>query len=157
VYVSPLTDHPESVFAPGVVLRAAAEEGEAPDPDFPPLHVEEVRPFRAGYLVRFAGVFDRNDSEPLLGRYLVLPIEALADLEEGELFYHQLLGMRVRTLDGTEVGEIEEVYELEPAPMLEVRAPGRTLLIPMTERVVREVNAAEGWMVIDPPEGLLDL
>jgi 16S rRNA processing protein RimM len=157
VYVSPLTDHPESVFAPGVVLRAAAEEGESPDPDFPPLRVESVRPFRTGYLIRFGGVLSRNDAEHLLRRYLVLPVEQLEELAEGELFYHQLLGMRVRTLDGTEVGEVQEVFDLEPAPMLELRARGRTLLIPMTERIVREVNAEEGWMVIDPPEGLLDL
>jgi 16S rRNA processing protein RimM len=157
VYVSPLTDHPESVFAPGVVLRAAAEVGEAPDPDFPPLRVESVRPFRAGYLVHFGGVLSRNDAERLLKRYLVLPVEELQELAEGELFHHQLVGMRVRTIRGEAVGEVQEVYDVEPAPLLEVRAEGRTLLIPMTERIVREVNAEEGWMVIDPPEGLLDL
>ena len=65
--------------------------------------------------------------------------------------------MVVRTTDGSELGRVEEVYELEPAVMLEVRAEAKTLLIPMTERIVREVNAEEGWMVIEPPEGLLDL
>jgi 16S rRNA processing protein RimM len=157
VFVTPLTDHPESVFAPGVVLRAAAEEGETPDPDFPPLRVETVRPFQSGYLVRFGGVLDRSDAENLVRRYLVLPIEELAELDEGELFYHQLLGMRVRTVEGSELGEVQEVYDLEPAPLLEVRAHGRTLLIPLTERIIREVDAETRCIVIDPPEGLLDL
>jgi len=157
VYVSPLTDHPESAFAPGVVLRAAAEEGQAPDPDFPPLRVESARPFRRGYLISFGGVLNRSDAEGLLKRYLVLPIGELEELAQGELFFHQLIGMRVRTVEGSEVGEVQEVYDLAPAPMLELRAGERTLLIPLTERIVREVNAEEGWMVIDPPEGLLDL
>ena len=157
VYVQPLTDHPESVFAPGVVLRAAADEGESPDPDGAPLRIDGVRPFRAGYLVTFGGVDTRNDAELLRDRYLVMPIDELAELEEGELFLHQLVGMRVRTVDGRDVGEVQEVYELEPARMLEVRGAGRTVLIPLTEEIVREVNVTEGWMVIDPPDGLLDL
>jgi 16S rRNA processing protein RimM len=157
VYVSPLTDHPESVFAPGVILRVAADNGQAPDPDFPPLPVESVRAMRDGLLVVFGGVNDRDEADRLRRRYLVLPIAELPALEEGELFSHQLIGMRVRTLDGEEIGEVQEVYELQPAHMLEVRRPGGVVLIPLTERIVREVNAEEGWMVIDPPEGLLDL
>lgn len=157
VYVRPLTDHPERHFAPGVVLRAAGDEGESPDPDFPPLEVEAVRPFQDGLLVHFAGVLDRNDAERIKGRYLVAPIESIAALEEGELFVHQLLGMRVETAAGREVGEVQEVYDLEPAQMLEVRGPGGTVLIPYTERIVREVDAEGGRIVIDPPEGLLDL
>jgi 16S rRNA processing protein RimM len=157
VYVSPLTDHPESVFAPGVVLRVAADEGEQPDPAVAPLRIESVRPFRDGVLVAFDTVPDRSAAERLRQRYLVAPLEALPVLDTGELFYHQLLGMRVRTVDGREVGRVEEVYELQPAHMLEVRGAGGTVLIPLTDRIVREVNAEEGWMVIDPPQGLLDL
>jgi 16S rRNA processing protein RimM len=157
VYVSPLTDHPESVFAPGVVLRVAAEEGEKPDPALAPLRIESVRPFRDGVLVAFDTVPDRSAAERLHHRYLVAPVTELAALADDELFYHQLLGMRVRTVEGREVGEVQEVYELQPAHMLEVRGAERTVLIPLTDRIVREVNAEEGWMVIDPPEGLLDL
>jgi 16S rRNA processing protein RimM len=105
VYVSPLTDHPESVFAPGVVLRVAADEGEKPDPKQPPLRIDAVRPFRDGLLVTFDAVPDRNAAERLHQRYLVAPLSDLAELADDELFYHQLLGMRVRTVDGTEIGQ----------------------------------------------------
>jgi 16S rRNA processing protein RimM len=157
VYVKPLTDHPESVFALGVVLRMAGDEGEAPDPDLPPLRVEATRPFQGGLLVHFGGVTTRDAAERLRGRYLVAPFETLAQLEEGELFFHQLLGLRVRTVEGREIGRVEEVYELDPADLLEVRGPEGTLLIPFSERIVREVDVDAGWVVIDPPEGLLDL
>jgi 16S rRNA processing protein RimM len=157
VYVRLLTDHPESVFALGVVLRTAGEEGEAPDPDFPPLRIESTRPFQGGVLVHFAGITTRAEAERLQGRYLVSPIETLPALEEGELFFHQLIGMRVRTLEGREIGVVEEVYELEPADLLEVRGPEGTFLIPFSERIVREVDVEGGGVVIDPPEGLLEL
>jgi 16S rRNA processing protein RimM len=158
VYILPLTDHPEGVFAPGVVLRAAPEGGAVPDPELPSFPVESARPFRGGWLVRFAGVLDRDDAERLRARDLVLPFEALPALGEGEFFVHDLVGMEVRTVEGVEVGSVEEVYEAEPALLLEVRRPGAgTLLIPLSERIVRDVDAASRRIVIDPPEGLLDL
>jgi 16S rRNA processing protein RimM len=157
VVIQSLTDHPEDVFVPGVVLRVAADAGEGPDPSLPPLRVESVRPFQSGYLVRFVGVADRDEADRLRARTLVMPIEELAGLEEGEVFLHQLIGLAVRTADGRELGRVEEVYELQPAPLLEVRGSERTVLIPMTEPIVREIDVQRGTMIVDPPDGLLDL
>ena len=155
--VWPLTDHPEGVYAPGVALLLAAGEEPLPDPTSPPLRVDSARPFRKGYLVKFHGVESRDDAQRLQGRYLVQAVEDLPELEEGEIFYHELLGMRVFTPDGREVGQVEEVYELRPAHMLEVRGARGTVLIPFTEAIVREVDAEARRMVVDPPVGLLDL
>ena len=78
-------------------------------------------------------------------------------MAEGEVFYHQLLGMEVVTKDDEFVGEIREVYELRPAHLLEVHGPRGEIMIPFLSHVVVEVDTEKGRMVIDPPEGLLDL
>lgn len=157
MFAWPLTDYPESVYAPGVDLFLGDAEGREPDPEFAPLRIEAVRPFRNGYLICVEGVHDRNEAEALRGRYLLRPIESLAPLQEGEVFYHQLLGMEVVTKDGKRLGEIVEVYELRPAHMLEVRGPEGDFMIPYLSHIVVEVDAEARRMVIDPPEGLLDL
>jgi 16S rRNA processing protein RimM len=157
VLIRSLTDHPEGVFVPGVFLRVGAASGAGPDPDIAPLRVDGVRVFRGGYLVRFAGVKDRDQAERLRERTLVMPVAELAELQEGEVFLHQLIGLGVRTVDGRELGVVEEVYELLPAHLLEVRGPERTFLIPMTEQIVREIDVEAGRMIVDPPEGLLEL
>jgi 16S rRNA processing protein RimM len=157
IFVWPLTDHPEGIYAPGVVVRMGPEEADEPDPDMPPLRIESARPFRRGYLVHFGGVTDRFQAEALRGRYLFEDINALEPLEEGEVFYHQLLGMEVYTTSGERVGEIKEVYELRPADLLEVRREKDTLMIPFLDHIVVNVDAEAGRMTIDPPEGLLDL
>ncbi len=157
IFVWPLTDHPESVFAPGVSLFQADEQGREPDPALGTLHILDVRPFRNGYLVTFRDVRDRNQAEAFRGKYLMLPIESLAPLEEGQVFYHQLLGMQVETKLGVSLGKITEVYELRPATMLEVRGPEGEVLIPYLSHIVVQVDAEARRMVIDPPEGLLDL
>jgi 16S rRNA processing protein RimM len=66
--------------------------------------------------------------------------------------------MRVMTVDGTDVGQVREVYETAPADLLEVETPGgRRILIPATKQVVRGIDTAAGTVMIDPPAGLLEL
>ena len=155
--IMPLTDHPEGVFAPGVVLRVGKADDHEPDPDLPPRRVEKARPHRRGYLVSFAGVDDRGQSERLRGHYVFREAAALEPLAEGEIFYHQLLGMSVETVDGASLGEVTEVYELETADLLQVRGQDGEVMIPFLKDVVIEVDAEAGRIVIDPPDGLLDL
>lgn len=156
-FVWPLTDHPEGTFAPGVLLHPGGAESQAPDPDLAPLHVARARPFQRGYLVAFQEVHDRDEAELLSGCYLYRDIEELEPLAEGELFYHQMLGLEVTTVEGRDVGRVVEVYELRPADVLEVSDGRRRVLIPFTESIVVRVDVDAGRLVIDPPEGLLDL
>lgn len=157
MYVSPLTDHPESVFASGVVLSLGGPDDDEPDPDLPPLRVETTRPFRSGLLVRFGGVEDRSQAELLAGRYLFCPVEDLEPLGEGEVYYHQLVGIRVETVGGREVGSVTQVYELQPADLLEVRGAKGVVMVPYRREIVVQVDVEGRRLVIDPPDGLLDL
>lgn len=156
LFVWPLTDHPESLYVPGGVLYAGDESAREPDPDLPPLRITAVREFRRGFLVSFAGVRDRQDAELLQGRYVLAEIDSIPPLAEGELFYHQLLGMEVVTREGELLGEIVEVYELRPAHLLEVHGPAGEIMIPFLSHIVVEADPEKRRMVVDPPEGLLD-
>lgn len=158
IFVWPLTDHPESAFAPGVILYLGSGDGGEPDPDLPPLRVDAVRPFRRGFLVSFGGVEDRSSAERLQGGYLLRSVEELEPPADDELFYHELLGLTVRTEDGRRIGVVREVFELSPADLLEVtRDDGRPIMIPFVRDLLVEVDLDEGVLVVDPPEGLLDL
>lgn len=155
--VWPLTDHPESTFAPGVMLYLGEEIGRDVRSSGVQVEILEARAYRKGYLVRLQGIQTRNEAEELRGRYLLRPLGEVADLREGEMFYHQLLGMEVVTVSGERVGRVVEVYELQPADLLAVRGPGGLRHIPLVESVVQEVDVEGGRMVIDPPDGLLEL
>ena len=154
--VRSLTDNPGDVFAPGVVLRPSDEEGEAPDPALPPLRIDAVRPYRQGWLVTFEGIGERNAAESLRGRYVLIERGLLPPLAEGEVFVHDLIGLEVLTGDGERVGDVTEVFEFEPADLLEVRTARGDVLIPLSEHIVREVDIDGGRLVVDVPEGLLE-
>lgn len=157
LYVLSLTDHPEETYVPGVVLSLGKAEDDEPDPDLPPLRIREARPVRDGFLVAFHGVEDRTEAEALRGHYAFRALAELRPLEEGEVFHHQLLGMEVYTVAGEHLGRVREVYELSPSDLLEVQGTERAHMIPFRDGIVVEVDAAGGRLVVDPPEGLLDL
>jgi 16S rRNA processing protein RimM len=117
-----------------------------------------VREFKRGRLVRFEAFDTREDADALAQRYLLLPAEAVPPLEEGEVFYHQLLGLSVETVSGEMVGRVREVYETVPHHLLEVKSDsGKLHLIPFAGRVIREIDLEGSRVVIDPPDGLLEL
>lgn len=151
VQVELLTSHPEIAFAPGRVLRLDAESGGAE------LTVVSTRPHKGGLLVQLEGVETRSAAEALLGRDLSAPSSELAPLEAGEVYYHDLVGLEVATPDGVVIGRVREVYEAQPADLLAVSMGEREVLVPFSRRVVRSVDVAGGRLVIEPPEGLLDL
>lgn len=157
LFVWPLTDSPDDVFAEGMALLLGSEDGVL-DADSEQLIVAERRPFKRGELIRFEGVDDRSTAEELAGRYLLLESAVLPPPEEGELYYHQLLGMSVETVEGAAVGRVREVFETEPHHLLEVKSDdGKLHLIPFAERIVRQIDLEGGRLVIEPPPGLLEL
>jgi 16S rRNA processing protein RimM len=155
--VRSLTDRPQTTFLPGAEFRIGDARARKPDEFFPPVRIAEVREHRGGYLIRFQGIEDRTRAEFLRGRYLLRPFSEVEPAEEGELFYHQLLGMAVVTVEGRELGTVREVFELDPADLLDVTDGTSEYLIPFTQQVVVRIEEEERRIVVDPPEGLLEL
>ena len=71
--------------------------------------------------------------------------------------YHQLLQMTVFTTDDTEVGRVTEVFEMGPTDLLEVHGENGVIMVPYRPEIVVEVDLEKARIVIDPPDGLLDL
>jgi 16S rRNA processing protein RimM len=128
--------------APGAVLYAGERE----------LVVDAARPHQGRMLVRFAGVEDRTAAERLLGVELTAdPLAGDADvLDDDELWVHEVVGAEVVDRAGAPVGRVTAV-EANPAHDLLVLDGG--VLVPM----VFVVEQRDGVLVIDPPDGLLDL
>jgi 16S rRNA processing protein RimM len=137
VVVTLHTDRPERT-TPGAVLHAGDRE----------LVVAGARPHQGRWLVRFEGITDRNAAEELRGAMLVG--EPLDDPGEGRVWVHELVGEEVRDVHGTTLGRVTAV-EVNPAHDILVLDGGA--LVPMVFVVDRQA----GVVVVDPPDGLLDV
>jgi 16S rRNA processing protein RimM len=155
-----LTDAPDVYFASGARLFGGTVDGDLP-PGAPELHVVYATPFKGGVILAVREITDRTESERWRDRYLLVPSEEIAPLGEGEIYLHDLLGMRARLVSGEEVGEVIAFYELPQGLTLEIRRdPGAkgpaTVLVPFSEVAVHDVDAGSRTIVLDPPAGLLE-
>ncbi|CAN5153637.1 ribosome maturation factor RimM [soil metagenome] len=155
IVVDVRTDDPLERFAPGITLRGKASRGGG-ERNF---LVETVREHSGRLLVRLRGIADRDTADGLRGTLFVVDSDDLPPITEPDEFYdHQLEGLRVRTLDGTEVGVVSEVLHTAGTELLAVKATdGGEILVPFVGAIVTSVSLADGAIEIDPPDGLLNL
>ena len=86
-----------------------------------------------------------------------MPETALSALEEDEYYQFDLIGCRIVTVAGDVVGQITRIIPAAGNDLLEVKRDNREVLIPFTENICVKVDIKGKRIVIDPPEGLLDL
>ena len=108
-------------------------------------------------LVKVAGIDSPEAARRLAGRLLAVDrADALPPLE-GRFYPWQMEGARVETRDGREVGRFVGVEDGGAQDLWVIADGSREQLIPAVAEIVVEVNVAERRIVIDPPEGLLEL
>lgn len=128
----------EERFLPGSVLYVSGEARA----------IATSRRHQNRWLVRFEGIDDRTAAEALRG--IVLMGDVLDSLPENEIWVHELVGASVSDRSGTDLGTVVAV-EANPAHDILVTEEG--VLIP----IVFVVEHADGRVVVDLPEGLLQL
>lgn len=149
------TDRPAAVFATGRTLYLGGDGGPA---DGATLTVERARPFKDGFLVKCAEHSRRGEAlEALRGRSMYIRRSEAVPLESDEVYYHELIGMRV-VVDGSVVGTVREVFETPGPDLLAVdRESQPELLVPFVREMVARIDREAGAIEITPPEGLLEL
>ncbi|HET7531421.1 MAG TPA: ribosome maturation factor RimM [Mycobacteriales bacterium] len=151
VAVEVRTDAPELRFAAGQVV-------ETDPPERGPLTVERARWHSGRLLIAFAEVADRTAAESLRNTLLVADSASSPAIDDDEYWDHQLVGLAVVTVGGEPLGEVTDVLHPPGADLLAVRRPGgEELLVPFVRAIVPTVDVAGGRLVVDPPEGLLEL
>lgn len=151
VIVNAETDFPDARFHPGAELfverRGLVE----------PVTLTTVRFQNGRPVIGLAGVDTMNDAETFAGCELRVPIDRLAPLPAGTHYRHDLIGCRVETADGAEVGVVADVEGTMGGSRLVVNGARGEILIPLAAHICTAVDTAGKRIVIDPPEGLLDL
>jgi 16S rRNA processing protein RimM len=151
VIVNPETDFPEERFRPGAELfveRTGAAEA---------LTLTTVRFHRERPVVGFAGVDTMTEAEALAGCELRVPRERLAPLANDTYYRHDLVGCRVETRAGAPVGRVIDVEGTLVGSRLVVEGPRGEILIPLASSICTSIDVTGKRIVIEPPEGLLDL
>lgn len=107
-------------------------------------------------LLGFEGVNDRNQIEALRDQLISSQVD-LSALAPGEYHYQQLIGCQVYLQNNDLVGQVREVVKLPGQDLLSVDKNGSQVMIPMVKQIIISIDVLEKKIVVNPPEGLLDV
>lgn len=124
-----------------------------------PYSVESLKPNKDRFVVRLADINTEEQAKNLAGKDVWLPLSEMAPLPEGKFYFHEVQGWTaVDRATGKDVGVVVHVVDQGAYPMLEVDfGEGVTGYVPLPEHVKVEANREAQTLVLDLPEGLLDV
>jgi 16S rRNA processing protein RimM len=153
-----LTDTPDILFAPGRRVFAGTTDGalwrDAETGETRELTVAGSRDFKEGILLSLEEIADRTEAEHWVGRFLLAPFSELEPPAEGEVYLHELDGMRVVDATGAAVGEVSAWYKLPQGILLDLRTPRGELSVPFGEPFVLGVDRAARTITVAIPDEL---
>ena len=121
------------------------------------LDIENVRMQKNMVILKLEGINDRNAAEAAKGTELFITEDDLPELEEGEFYVRDLIGMTV-TEDGVVLGKVTNVLQNTAQDVFEVeRENGKQLLIPRVDEFVLDIDLDTREIKVKLPEGLLEL
>lgn len=147
-----LTDIPNRFEALDVVYVGPAHR---------PRTVQHARPYKGDMIVlKLQGIDDANAAESLRNADLCIPLDSLAQLPADSYYMHDILGLRVLTLDGIYLGDVEDIITTGSNDVYVVKMPGAPassqVLIPAIKDVIKQIDLQKHVIHIDPIPGLLD-
>ena len=119
--------------------------------------IEKSRPYKMQFLVKLSGMDRIDDAKPWVGAILYLPERYLDSLPSGTYYHYQVIGLEVFDTKGERIGVVARTWSTPGGELYVVNGAFKEHLIPAVKEIIEKVDFATGKMVIDPPEGLLDL
>lgn len=151
VIINSETDFPRERFRPGAELFVhRSDRVEA-------ITVTTVRFAQNKPVIGILGIADMNGAAALAGLELRVPAERLAALPADTFYRHDLVGCAVETGEGERVGVVGKVEGPTEGSRLVVDTAAGEVLVPLVEEICTTIDPASRRIVIDPPEGLLEL
>jgi len=109
-------------------------------------------------IVAAAEITDRDAAQALRGTELTVARDRLPDPDGDEIYHADLIGLVAKSPDGTVLGRIVALHDFGAGEIVEVKpSKGASMMLPFAPEFVPEIDLDSGRVIIDPPEGLLDM
>ncbi len=106
-------------------------------------------------IARVDGITDRNAAEALKGTELFLPESEFPELEEGEVYHNQLIGLEARSPNGEKIGTVIAINNYGAGDIIEIaQESGESEMLPFAEPWIGEIDLGEGFVVVTLAEYL---
>lgn len=107
--------------------------------------------------IKFEDVDTEADADAILKSEVYLPIDLLPPLEDDKFYYHEVIGFTITDKNYGKVGTITSINDSTAQALFEVDNNGTEILIPMNDEFIIEVDKDNKTIIVETPEGLIDL
>jgi len=123
-----------------------------------PFFIESSQLHKSDLLrVQFEDVTNEADADSLIKCDVYLPLEFLPQLEGNKFYFHEVIGFTIEDKNYGKVGEIVSINDSTAQALFEVENNGKQILIPMNDQFIVKVDRNSKTIIVETPEGLIDL
>ncbi|MGE5218042.1 MAG: ribosome maturation factor RimM [Chloroflexota bacterium] len=119
--------------------------------------VQASQPHRNQLLVKLEDLDSIDAAASHIGATLCVRESALQALESGQYYHYQVIGFEVYELRGACVGTITATMSTPGGELYVIQGPEKEHLIPAVKEIIEKVDFSARRVIVDLPEGLLDL
>lgn len=143
------TEDPDSLFdyKPWYILRAGKWQE---------VEVESFKPHNQDTIVKLKGIDDRDEANLLTNYEIYVNAQDLPDLDEGDFYWKDLIGCKVVTINGYDLGQVIDLMETGSNDVLVVKANlkdafgAKERLIPFVEeQFIKYVDLSAKQITVD--------
>ena len=157
VKVKSLSDFEERFLKPGI--RWLQKENESPS------KIELIsgfkQPGKETFVIKLRGINTRNHAEQLKRFKILAKTDILPKLKKEEFHLLELINLEVKTLKNNELITLGKVINLENEKnnllVIELFKNQKKVLVPFVKEIVPLVDIKNNFLIINPPNGLLEL
>ncbi|MBM7623544.1 ribosome maturation factor RimM [Sporohalobacter salinus] len=148
VRILPLTDYPERFeFLEQVILSKDNKEEQ--------VTIEEMRYHKQFVVIKFAEFNDIGTAIEHKDFMVKIPEAQAVELPEDHYYLHDIIGLKVVTVDGRNLGEVTEILETGSNDVYVVESEEEEHLIPASKEVIKRIDLESQEMIIKPIKGLI--
>jgi len=126
--------------------------------DLIPFFIENSNLHKNDFLrVKFEDVDSEDEADRLIGSEIYLPLNMLPKLEGNKFYFHEVIGFEVEDKRLGVVGIIQSINDSSAQPLFEVLNGTVEILIPMIDHFLVEIDRKNKKVVMDLPEGLIEM
>ncbi|HJS00097.1 MAG TPA: ribosome maturation factor RimM [Flavobacterium sp.] len=107
--------------------------------------------------VLFEDIKTEEEADALIGSEIYLPLKMLPKLSGNKFYYHEVIGFEIEDKRLGIVGEIQSINDTTAQPLFEVLKDGTEILIPMIDHFLVKVDRENKKIIMDLPEGLVEM
>ena len=107
--------------------------------------------------VKFEGVDSEADADAILKSGVYLPLTMLPKLTGNQFYYHEVIGFEMEDVNFGTVGKIVGINDKTAQALFEVDREGVEIFIPMIDHFIKKIDRKNYKVVVETPEGLIDL